>query len=73
MLNLIHIRFRGDFYEIAYNTNTGDIVSVVLYPENGHRGEPISYYDLPNQLQHLIQNELSRIGFTSSCTAEENS
>lgn len=72
MLNLLHIRFRGDFYEIAYDNSNGYVVDVTLYPENGHRGERLSYFDLPNQLQHHIQNELSRIGFTSSCSAEEN-
>ena len=40
----------GDMYQFIYDEHTGRIVTIYLY-SGGRRGEPVTFQDLPAQLQ----------------------
>jgi hypothetical protein len=71
MTSLLHLRFRGDYYEIAYDFDSGSITEVTLFPCDGRRGEPLDYFSLPPQLQNLIHHELSRLNVPPTGCDEE--
>ena len=57
-MNITALKYRGDFYEIAYDPVSGSILGVLLIPAPGHCGEPLDFHDLPPQLQFKITDSV---------------